>query len=154
MSEVIVRYGNGSRPHNSINEPISTVRQRAVINPNMTPPKDRNPVSIRHRPPPVMRWRAPHHRVAHWLVVMNVNPMNDDIGHKLDDDASFVGDVDVDALAVDGLEAVHDELLLEGDDHVALEDDLEGLLLDDDVAEGPRLWSDGIVVIGVAVVSA
>lgn len=78
-----------------------------------------------------------------------MDAVDDDVRHVLDRDARAVGDVDVDAAAVDGLEAVHDELFLQGYDHVALEDDPERLVLDHGVAEGPRGGVDRVVVAGV-----
>ena len=55
MSHMVVRDGNRRRAHDSIHKPISAMRQRVVINPNMTRSKDRNRVTIRHRPPPKVR---------------------------------------------------------------------------------------------------
>ena len=50
---------------------------------------------------------------------------------------------------VDGLKVVHVEPLLKGDDHVAPEDGLEGLVLDEGMAEGAWARNDGVVVAGV-----
>ena len=97
-----------------------------------------------------MARRAPDHGVAGGPAVVDVKAVNDDIGHELDGDASPVGNVDVDAAGVDRLEAVHEELLLERDDHVALEHDPEWPVLDDGVAERAGLRVDGVVVVGVA----
>ena len=54
---------------------------------------------------------------------MNMEAMYDDISDILDGNACTIGNVDVDSSGVNGLEAVHQELLLESDDHVSLEDD-------------------------------
>jgi len=50
---------------------------------------------------------AANHGVARLLAVVNVEAVDDHIGDELDGDAGAVGDVDVDAARVDGLEAVH-----------------------------------------------
>ncbi|RWW07948.1 hypothetical protein GW17_00028641, partial [Ensete ventricosum] len=50
-------------------------------------------------------------------------------------DAGAAGDVDHRAAAVDGLEAVHQQLLIEVDGHVAGKGDPQGALLDDAVPE-------------------
>lgn len=94
-----------------------------MVNPDMTRPENRNPVAVGHRPPPIMTRRAANHGVSGRFTVMNVQPMNDDIRHELDRDAGAVSYVNVGAACVDGLEAVHDQLLLERDHHVALEHD-------------------------------
>lgn len=54
---------------------------------------------------------------------MDMDTMDDDIGDELDGNAGTKGNVDIGATTIDGLEAVHDEFLLEGDHHVPLEHD-------------------------------
>lgn len=49
--------------------------------------------------------------------------MDDHIRHELDRDASSKRDVNIGTAAIDGLEAVHDEFLLQRDHHVSLEHD-------------------------------
>lgn len=112
VGEVVVGNSNSSGPHNSIHKPISAIRQRVMINPNMTRAKDGDPISISKGPPTIMRRRAPNHGVPSHLAVMNMQPMDDHVGDELDGDARTISDVDVHAAAVDGLEAVHDEFLL------------------------------------------
>lgn len=75
--------------------------------------------------------------------------MDDDVRDVVDGDAGAVGYVDAGAPAVDGLVRVHHQLLLQLDDHVPLEDDPEGLVLDHSVADGARLRVHGVVVAGV-----
>lgn len=123
MSEIVIGDGNGCRPHNRINQPIRTIRQRSMINPNMTRSKNRNRVTVRHRPPTIMRRRASHHSVTRPPTIMYINPMDDDVRHILDRDTRASRDRDVHASSVDRLEAVHDQLLFQGDHHVAFEHD-------------------------------
>ena len=123
VSHVVVRDGNGRRAHDCIHKPISAMRQRVVINPNMTRLKNRNRVTIRHRPPPKMRLRASHHSVPGRSTVMNMQPMHDDVRHVLNRDATAVSDVNVCAASVDRFEAVDDQLLFQLNHHVAFEND-------------------------------
>jgi len=80
---------------------------------------------------------------------MNMQVMNDHIANKLERETPSSSDVDVVSPSVEGLVAVHDELLLELDVHVSAEDDPERLRSDDGVAESARL---GVDHVGVAVV--
>ncbi|KAM1169762.1 hypothetical protein ACFX19_032035 [Malus domestica] len=57
--------------------------------------------------------------------------------------------VDVDAVTVDGLEAVDNELVFELNGHVGREDDPEGFVLDDGVAERARSWVRWVGIGGV-----
>ena len=81
--------------------------------------------------------------------MVDVDAVDDDVADVLEGDAAAAGDVDVGAAAVDGLEAVDDELVLEFDHHVAGEGDPEGVGLDHSVPEGARSWVDGVPVGGV-----
>jgi hypothetical protein len=65
---------------------------------------------------------------------MYVETMNYDICDKLDGDASPIGNVNIGSTSIDGLEAVHDELLLEGNHHVPLEHNPQRLVLNDSMA--------------------
>ena len=80
---------------------------------------------------------------------MDVQAMDDDIRNELDRDACAVSNVHIDSTSIYGLEAVHDQLLLQRDDHVALEDDPQRLVLDDSVAQGARPRVDRVVVASV-----
>lgn len=75
--------------------------------------------------------------------------MDDDVADILQCDASIPRDLHIGTTAIYGLVAVEDELMLELDDHVGLEDDPEGLLLDDSIAKGARGWGDCVVIRGV-----
>lgn len=112
VGEVVVRDGNGSRAHYSINKAISTIGKRVVVNPNVARSKNGDGIAISHCPPPIMRWRAPNHGIASGLAIMDVETMDDDIGHKLDCNASPIGDVDIDTSCINCLKAIHEELLL------------------------------------------
>ncbi|KAM1255843.1 hypothetical protein ACFX2J_029788 [Malus domestica] len=76
--------------------------------------------------------------VPSWLAVVHVDVVDDDVGDILEGYASTASDVNVDAAAVDGLEAVDNELVFELNGHVGREGDPEGFVLDDGVAEHAR----------------
>lgn len=92
---------------------------------------------------------AANHGVTRWLAVVNVDAVDDDVGDELDGYARAVGDVDVDAAPVDGLEAVHYQLLLQRDHHVPLEHDPQGSVLNHGVPERSRFRVHGVVVVRV-----
>lgn len=94
-----------------------------MVNPNMARSENRDPIAVGHGPPAIMRRRAANHGVAGRFAVVDVEAMDDDIRDELDGNAGAVSYVDVGAACVDGLEAVHDQLLLQRDHHVALEHD-------------------------------
>jgi hypothetical protein len=55
--------------------------------------------------------------------IVNVDPVHDDVGNKLNRQASTSCYVHVRASSVQGLETAHDQLLFQLDQHVLLEDD-------------------------------
>lgn len=149
VGEVVVGHSDGSGTHNGVDEAVGAVGEGAVVDPDVAGAEDGDGVAVGHGAPPVVAGRAAHHGVAGGAAVVDVEAVDDDVGDVLDGDAGPVGDVHVGAPAVDGLEAVHDELLGEGDDHVALEDDPQRLVLDDGVPEGALLGVHGVVVASV-----
>ena len=90
-----------------------------------------------------------NHGVARLLAVVNVEAVDDDVRDELDGNAGAVGDMDVGAASVDGLEAVHYQLLLQRDHHVPLEHDPQGTVLDHGVPERPRFRVHRVVVVRV-----
>lgn len=62
------------------------------------------------------------------LNIVYVYVVNDDVPNKLDGDARTISDVDLGSTAVDGLVALHDQLLLQRDRHAVLEYDPQWLL--------------------------
>jgi len=146
VGEVVVGHSDSRGSHDGIDQAVGAVRQRAVVHPNVAGAEDGHSIAVGNGAPPVVAGRAAHHGVPCGLAVVDVEPVDDDVGDILDGDAGAVGDVHVGAASVDGLEAVHDELLLERDHHIPLEDDPERLVLDHGVAEGALARVDGVVV--------
>lgn len=112
----------------------------------MTRPKNRDGVTISHRSPPVMRRRASNHSVTRRLTIVNMNPMDNNVRNVLNRDTSTISDVNIDATTIDSFEAVHDQLLFQGYDHIAFEDDPEWLVLNHGVTECSRYRINRIVV--------
>lgn len=150
MSEVIVGDGDCSGTQDSINQTICAVRQRVVVHPNVARTKDGNSITIGHGSPAVMRRGAADHGIPSGFAVMDVETVDDDIGDKLNGYAGAVGNVYGGPSTINGFEAVHYELLLESNDHVALEGDPEWFVLDDGVAESSRPRVHWIVITGVS----
>lgn len=76
--------------------------------------------------------------------------MNDDISNKLNRDTRSVGNVDIGATTINGLEAVHDQFLFQLNDHVSFEDNPERLVLDNSVAQSARFWVNRIIIAWVS----
>lgn len=97
-----------------------------------------------------MTWGAPYHSIPRLLAVMYVNPMYDNIGDELYCDACTISYVDINSTAVYCLEAVHDQLLLQLDDHVPLEHNPQRPVLDDSITEGAWFRIHWVVIAGVS----
>lgn len=145
VGEVVVGYGDGGGAVDGVDQPVPAVGQGAVVDPDMAAAEDGDAVAVRQRPVPVVPGGVPDVGVPALLAVVDVEAVDDDVRHVLDGDARPAGDVHAGAPAVDGLEGVEHELLLEPDGHVAGEDDPEGLVLDDAVPQGARLRADRVV---------
>lgn len=123
MRKIAIRNGYSRGPQCSINQPVRTPRKRTMINPNITGPRYRNPVTIRFASPPNMGWTRPYISVPRRHTVMHIDIMNNDVANILNRNAPAAGDVYVGAAAVDGLVTVDNELVFELDEHVGGKDD-------------------------------
>ncbi|RDX74976.1 hypothetical protein CR513_45203, partial [Mucuna pruriens] len=81
---------------------------------------------------------------------MNVQAMDDDIGNKLDCDACPISNVHIHSSCINGLEAVHDQLLLQLNNHVPLEHNPEGSVLDHSMAKSAGFWVHRVIISGVS----
>lgn len=130
---------------NCINEAILAVGEGAMVDPNVASAENRHPVPIGQSPPPVVAGRVPHIGIPTLLTVMYVQSVNDHIRHILYGDARPAGDVHARSSAVDRLERVDHQLLLELDHHVTVEDDPQWLVLDGTVPKCPWLGVHRVV---------
>jgi len=149
VSHVIVGDGNGGRPVNGVDQPIIAVRQGAVVNPYVASAEDGDAITVGYGPPPVVAWGVPHHSIPPLLTVMDIYPVDYNIGHILYRNAWPTRNVHASASSVDGLEGVHDKLLLQLNHHVPGEYDPERLLLNHRVTERPRLRRHRVIVAGI-----
>ncbi|GLU03795.1 hypothetical protein SLE2022_209740 [Rubroshorea leprosula] len=78
-----------------------------------------------------------------------MDTVNDNVGHVLNRDLPPISNVNVGTAAIDRLEAVHNQLLLEFNHHVMFEDDPQRPILENGMAEGARFGIDRIIVTGV-----
>ncbi len=76
--------------------------------------------------------------------------MNYNISDKLDGDACSISNVDIDPTTINGLEAVHDQLLLQLYHHVPLEHNPQRFVLDDSMAQSAGPGVDRVIVAGVS----
>lgn len=134
IGEVTIGKADAGGAFNGINEAIRAVLHGDMIDPDILRPEDRYPVAVADGAKAVVVGGIPNHAASLAEDVVDPQPMDDDIADELDGDAGAVGDIHPSAAAVDGLVALHDELLLEGDHHAAIEYDPQGLLLDHGVA--------------------
>lgn len=77
---------------------------------------------------------------------MDVDVVDNNVGHVLERETSIACYVDVSSTTVDGFVAVENEFVSELDGHASGEDDPEGFILDDTVTEGSRSWVGGVTV--------
>lgn len=146
MSQVIIRNGNRGRPVYGVDQPVVTIRQRAMVDPNMAPAEDRHTITVRYSPPPIVRGGGPHISVSPLLTVVYIDPVNNNIRHVLYSDARTISNVHTRTPAINGLKRVHYQFLLQFDNHVPGKYDPQRLFLNDGVAERPGLRIDHIIV--------
>jgi len=144
--EVVVGDGDISGALDDIHKPIRAVGEVAMVHPDVVRAEHINGVPVRLPSTAIMAGRASDVRRTCDLAVMNVQVVDDDVADELQRETGASGDVHVVAATVERLEAVHDELLLQLDVHVAAEDDPKRLLLNDAVAERAGLGVDHVVV--------
>lgn len=102
-----------------------------MVHPDVTRPKYRNGVSVRHGSPSVMRRRATNLGISGRYAVVYVNSVDYDVGDVLKSKTCAMRDMNFGASSVDGLEAIHDQLLLQRDHHVVFKYNPKRLHLDD-----------------------
>src|SRR4051812_29725141 len=116
------------------------MRQRIMINPNMTRTKYRNSITISHSPPTKMCFRASHHSITSWYTIMNMKSMNDNISNILNRNARSIRDMHIRSSSINSLETVHNQLLFQLNNHVSLEHNPKWPILDNSVTQSSRPW--------------
>lgn len=107
VREVVVWDGDGGGAVYGVDEAVSAVREGAVVHPHVAPAKNGDAVAVRDRPPPVVVGRVPDVGVPALLAVVDVEAVDDHVGHVLDRDAGAARDVHARPAPVDRLERVH-----------------------------------------------
>lgn len=149
MRHVVVRNRDGRGSVYGIDESIVTIRQRAMIDPNVFPAENRHAVTVGLRPPPCVARGVSNVPVPGLLTVVYVDSMDDDVGDVMYGDAWSISNVNTCTSTVYGLERVHDQLLLQLDHHVPLENDPQRLVLYHGVSDGSGPRVHRVVVAGV-----
>lgn len=81
---------------------------------------------------------------------MHIDTMDDNISDELNCDAGSISNVYIHTTPINGLEAVHDELFLQSDHHVALKHNPKGFILDYSVSDSSRFGVHRIIITWVS----
>lgn len=149
VRKIIVTNGNSSGAHYSINKTVSAVTKGAMIDPDFLGTENGNPITVRSSSPSNMRRRRSNVGVPRWFTMVNVDVMYNNMGDILQCYTPIPRDMNGDTTAVDGFERVENQLVLQLDDHVCWEDDPEGFVLNDGVAESAWFGVSNVVVGGI-----
>lgn len=76
--------------------------------------------------------------------------MNNNIGHKLDCEASTISNMNIGPTSINCLETIHDQLLFQLYHHISFEHNPERFILDDSMAQSSRPWVDRVIVAGIS----
>lgn len=133
----VVGDSNSRGSLNHVDKPIVAPRKRAVVDPHMRGREHSNGVPIGASPETHVADRAHDHPFLPGPTVPDPDPVHDHVTHALNRQARPVPDLDPRSPSVDGLEAVHDQLVLEPYHHVPREHDPQRLGPCDAVSERP-----------------
>ena len=94
-----------------------------MVDPDLARAIDGDPITVGFPSPADVGWARGNVGVPRGLAMVDMDVVDDDIGDVLKGYAAITNYVDIGAAAIDGLEAVDYELVLELDGHVSREDD-------------------------------
>lgn len=149
LGEEVVGDCHARGAHGDIHQAVRAIGEVAMVDPNFVGGVNVHGVAVGSPPPSGVRRRSSDRGWAGGDDVVDVHAVEYDVGDGLEREPGASGDVDVDASAVDGFEAVKDEFVAEADGHVLGEDNPQRLRLNGAVAQRPR---DRICCIAVAVI--
>lgn len=118
LREIVVRDSDRGGSVGDINEAISAMCQKAMVNPNMRRSKDTNGITVAPSALPDMGGSAPNHAGLARLTIMNTYSMDNNMTYTLHSDAWSICNLYFSPSTVYGLKTIHNELILERDDHV------------------------------------
>src|ERR1044072_4023768 len=102
----------------NIKETISATSQKAMINPDIRGSKHTNTISIRAFTMANMLNIAHHHSCLTRFTIMNADSMHNDMANTLYSNARSIPNLHFSPSPINGLVAIHNELILELDNHV------------------------------------
>lgn len=149
VSEKAVWNGYSSGTHDGVDQSICATWQWTVVNPNCAWSKDGNPISITLGSKPIMCGGAPNICISRRFTVVDMNSMNDNIGHILNCNASSICYMNIGTSTINSLITVHDKLLLELNNHIFLENNPERFGLNNSVPQSARSRIDRVIVIWI-----
>ena len=88
MGEKVIGYGDAGGPHDGVDEAVLAVRERAVIDPNVSGPEDGDPVAVGSGPVTEVGRAGSDVGVARLIAVVDVDVVDDDVGDVLERNAT------------------------------------------------------------------
>lgn len=122
MCHIIIGQRNTSGTMYDINQPIVTIGQRTMVNPNISPTQYRHSIAVRFTPPPIMPWGVPYVTIPPSLAIVYVYPMYDYVCRVVDLYAWPTCHVYARPTSVDCFVRVHHQFFFQLDYHVPFED--------------------------------
>jgi hypothetical protein len=138
LGEVVVGDCHASGAHGDVHQAVRAVGEVAVVHPDVVRGVNVHGIAIGSPPASTVRRGASDGGGAGGDDVVDVHAVEYHVGDGLKREPGTTSDVDVAASAVDGFEAVEDELLAEADGHVSGEHNPQRPLLNAAVAQSPR----------------
>ena len=100
IGEVVVGDRDGGGAFDDVHEAVGGVGEEVVVHPDVLPTEDGDGVAVRDAAVPRVVGGAAHVGGAGAVAVVDMNPVDDDVGDMLRCDAGAAGDVDVGAAPV------------------------------------------------------
>lgn len=122
--------GDRRRFFDQVDHSICALPHGDMVDPYIRRSKDGDAVAVASSPLAKMVDRVPDSAAMAGVNVMYVDAVDDDIINELKGDAGPTGNVDLVAAPINGLVAVHKQLLTEPDSHVSGKYDPQWLSLD------------------------
>ena len=134
FGHVAIWDGDGSGALDNVNETILALRHGDMVDPNVGGPEDGDGITITPCPLSNMVHGVSYQATIPGLNVLNAKPVDDDIVHELQGDSGTVLDLNIGSTTINGLVGGDHQLLLQDNDHVALECDPQWAFLDGTIA--------------------
>jgi len=146
MAEVTIRNGDASTPTDGVHKAIVRLGEETMIHPNIMTSEysDGGPISL--LPMSHMIRTAPNGCRTRRHNIVHMNPVHNDILHKLNLEPSSTRELDIGSPAINGFVRGQNELVLQLDLHVAVKNDPQGLGLQDAIAKRALLGVHHVVV--------